>query len=104
MDTLTAWQHLISSYYAIYTPHFLIALFFIIIAFLSHLYFKYRPSKLGQQVAAFSGDDVFTTKLDLAKAYIEMDEKEAARPLLNEVSSNGTGEQRVYAQNLLKSL
>ena len=43
-------------------------------------------------------------QLDLARAYISMGDKEAARVILKEVVSNGTGEQQAEANKMLESL
>jgi len=51
-----------------------------------------------------SGTDETETKLDLARAYMEMDDKDGARDILNEITSEGTEEQRREAQKLLDSL
>lgn len=44
------------------------------------------------------------TKLDLAKAYQEMDDKESAKEMLEEVIRNGDAKQKKVATKLLKSL
>jgi pilus assembly protein FimV len=51
-----------------------------------------------------SGTDETETKLDLARAYMEMDDKDGARDILNEITSEGSDEQRQEAQKLLDSL
>ena len=48
--------------------------------------------------------DETATKLDLARAYIEMDDKDAAREILEEVISEGRDEQKNEAQALLDTL
>ena len=48
--------------------------------------------------------DETATKLDLARAYIEMDDKDAAREILEEVISEGRDEQKSEAQALLETL
>ena len=45
-----------------------------------------------------------TTKLELAKAYDEMGDKEGARELLNEVVKEGNAEQQAKAQGMLAKL
>jgi len=47
--------------------------------------------------------DAVGTKLDLAKAYVEMGDSESARDLLEEVSREGSGAQQEEARQLLKS-
>ncbi len=59
--------------------------------------------------AAFpeGGSDLFeevNTKLDLARAYLEMGDKEGAREILDEVVKEGDAGQRQDAQNLIASL
>ena len=49
------------------------------------------------------GDEV-STKLDLARAYVDMGDNEAARSLLNEVMTGGNGAQKQEAEMLLKRL
>ena len=49
------------------------------------------------------GDDM-DTKLDLARAYMEMGDDEAATSILKEVLEKGSGEQMVSASELLSRL
>lgn len=48
--------------------------------------------------------DECETKLDLASAYVDMDDQEAAREILNEVVSEGNDSQQERARTLLNSL
>ena len=48
--------------------------------------------------------DEVATKMDLAFAYVEMEDTEAARAILEEVIREGNDEQRTEAQGLLKKL
>ncbi len=48
--------------------------------------------------------DETATKLDLARAYIEMDDADAAREILEEVVSEGRDDQRTEARALLEKL
>lgn len=48
--------------------------------------------------------DEVGTKLDLARAYVEMGDKEGAREILNEVVAEGTQKQKSDAQGMLSSL
>lgn len=50
------------------------------------------------------GADESETKLDLARAYIEMDDKDGARDILTEVMNEGNHFQRREAQRLIESL
>ncbi|PJG60188.1 FimV/HubP family polar landmark protein [Aeromonas cavernicola] len=53
----------------------------------------------------FDGDDGGVgAKLDLARAYLEIDDKESARELLEEAAAEGAGQQRAEATRLLKQL
>jgi pilus assembly protein FimV len=60
---------------------------------------------LGKPSAAepAAGDEV-STKLELAKAYDEMGDREGARELLNEVVKEGNAEQQAKAQGMLAKL
>lgn len=51
-----------------------------------------------------SGNDEASTKLDLARAYIEMDDKDGARDILEEVAHEGTDEQKRLAKELMDKL
>ncbi|MDO3722333.1 FimV/HubP family polar landmark protein [Marinobacter sp. chi1] len=51
-----------------------------------------------------AGTDEAATKLDLARAYIEMGDADGARDILEEVSLEGDEEQKAEAQDLLKNL
>jgi pilus assembly protein FimV len=48
--------------------------------------------------------DEVTTKLDLARAYIDMGDNEGAKSILDEVVSEGTDQQQQEAQELLNSI
>lgn len=50
------------------------------------------------------GGDEVDTKLDLAKAYIDMDDKESARGILDEVVSEGTDDQKREAEVLIQQI
>lgn len=49
----------------------------------------------------FAGEDVVGTKLDLAKAYMDMGDPEGARSMLDEVIAEGNPTQKAEAQRLL---
>lgn len=51
-----------------------------------------------------SGTDEAATKLDLARAYIEMGDKDGARDILEEVAEEGSDEQKDEANKLLQDL
>jgi pilus assembly protein FimV len=52
----------------------------------------------------FVGIDMVGTKLDLAKAYIDMEDKEGARMLLNEVLNEGSAPQKNEARELMQQI
>ncbi|MBI4006574.1 MAG: hypothetical protein HY356_07875, partial [Gammaproteobacteria bacterium] len=56
-----------------------------------------RTSGSGEQ----SAEDEIATQLDLAKAYVELGDKDNARTILDEIVANGNSEQRQQAQELL---
>ncbi|MEP3824234.1 MAG: FimV/HubP family polar landmark protein [Marinobacter sp.] len=51
-----------------------------------------------------AGTDEAATKLDLARAYVEMGDGDGARDILEEVALEGNDEQKAEAQELLKNL
>ncbi|SDU01422.1 FimV/HubP family polar landmark protein [Halopseudomonas salegens] len=51
-----------------------------------------------------SGTDETATKLDLARAYVEMGDQEGARDILNEVVDEGSEQQQQEARGLLEQL
>ncbi|WP_203141082.1 FimV/HubP family polar landmark protein [Marinobacter mangrovi] len=51
-----------------------------------------------------AGTDEAATKLDLARAYIEMGDSDGARDILEEVAIEGSDDQKTEAQDLLKNL
>lgn len=52
----------------------------------------------------FSGADMVSTKLDLARAYIDMDDREGARGILSEVLEEGNNSQKQEATELMRKL
>ncbi len=52
-------------------------------------------------IDAIAGDDVMTTQLDLARAYIEMGEKTLAKEMLDQVVEQGSALQQQAAKQLL---
>lgn len=53
-----------------------------------------------QDIHAIAGDDVMATQLDLARAFLEMDKKALAMPILAEVKRHGNPLQKQEAQQL----
>ncbi len=74
--------------------------------------FDLRPTKSGLDTVQFDGlgvsdltdMDELETKLDLAKAYVDMGDAEAARDIAKEVLEKGTDEQKKTAKSLLDEL
>ena len=62
-----------------------------------------NPS-LDADFLAIAGDDVITTQLDLARAYIETDKKTLAATILGYVIKQGNAEQQQEAQQLMKHI
>ncbi|WP_221794796.1 FimV/HubP family polar landmark protein [Oceanobacter mangrovi] len=56
------------------------------------------------EFAYLSGTDASETKLDLARAYVDMGESDSARELLGEILQEGSDKQKQEAQSLLDSL
>ena len=52
----------------------------------------------------FSGEDAIGTKLDLAKAYLDMGDPEGARSMLDEVMAEGNDAQKNEARKLLAEI
>ena len=59
---------------------------------------------LGGDAQEVAGGDESATKLDLARAYVDMGESDMARNLLDEVVAAGSDEQKAIAQELLSKL
>ena len=62
-----------------------------------------KASPSDEALTDLSGDEV-ATKLDLAKAYIEMGDSEGAKDILNEVVAEGNDRQKRAARKLLSGL
>ena len=58
----------------------------------------------GYDPSLFVGVDVVSTKLDLAKAYIDMGDQDGARSILSEVVAEGNDDQQKEAEELLGQL
>jgi pilus assembly protein FimV len=67
---------------------------------------KEQPSKeqrlLSGNVSALAGDDVLATKLDLARAYLDLNSMRDAKKLLRDVLAKGDDAQRDAAEKLLE--
>ncbi|GJM04221.1 MAG: hypothetical protein DHS20C09_02120 [marine bacterium B5-7] len=62
-----------------------------------HTVFVPRAAQPEEQTA----EDEIATKLDLAKAYVELGDKDSAKTILDEVIADGNDEQRKQAEDLL---
>lgn len=56
------------------------------------------------QDGVLAADDEVTTKLDLALAYIDMDDRESARNILDEVIEEGNSDQKQEAERIIARL
>ncbi|MBK8283395.1 MAG: hypothetical protein IPK97_00160 [Ahniella sp.] len=52
----------------------------------------------------FLGDDAVATKLDLARAYLDMGDSDGAKSMLDEVMSEGNDKQKDEARKLLTEI
>jgi pilus assembly protein FimV len=59
---------------------------------------------IGMDDGGMGGGDESSTKLDLARAYIDLGDHDMARGLLSEVIQQGTGEQKQAAEELMRKL
>lgn len=57
-----------------------------------------------QDIKAIAGDDVLSTQLDLARAYIEMGKKQLAKKILDHVAKNGNDKQQQEAHGLIDEI
>ncbi|MEM6998408.1 MAG: FimV/HubP family polar landmark protein [Pseudomonadota bacterium] len=65
-----------------------------------HTVFVPRAAQPEEQTA----EDEIATKLDLAKAYVELGDKDSAKNILDEVMAEGNDEQRKQAEDLLSQV
>lgn len=54
-----------------------------------------------QDIKAIAGDDVMTTQLDLARAYLEMGKHQLAKQILHHVVAHGSALQQQEAHELI---
>ena len=59
---------------------------------------------MSDSVPPFGEVDEVGTKLDLAKAYVDMGDKEGAEEILKEVMEEGNPEQKSEAEELMASI
>lgn len=113
---------ILKSYFIILLSVGLLSLFILVLG----LYFIFRPAKsstkasviatnivnennnmkldLPSDLAAISGDDLIATQLDLARAYLETDNKPLAKSMLDNILIQGNKAQQQEAQQLLSVL
>jgi FimV-like protein len=79
---------------------------FLIIALLTAMIIRQKSQNRfdSNVVTAIAGENLAATQLDLAKAYIEMDQKTLARQVLKDVTKQGNKPQKQEARLLMKSL
>lgn len=65
-----------------------------------HTVFVPRAGAADEQTA----EDEIATKLDLAKAYVELGDKDSAKGILDEIMADGSDEQKQIAQDLMSQL
>ena len=65
-----------------------------------HTVFVPRSSATKEQ----SAEDEVATKLDLAKAYVELGDKDSAKTILEEIIADGNASQKKQAQDLMKQV
>jgi pilus assembly protein FimV len=68
------------------------------------LKFEDDESQDSEADALISGEDEVDTKLDLAKAYIDMGDQESARNILTEVANEGDQDQQREAHDLMRQI
>lgn len=109
----------LSAYFDLWLTHFLDMISFLndniimtygftlmLLCFLG-LIILHRPPLAKQDAHDFSaiaGDNVISTQLDLARAYIEMSQHALAKPILKEVIRAGDKQQKLQARELIKCL
>jgi FimV-like protein len=59
---------------------------------------------ISNDLSAIAGDDVIATQLDLAKAYIEMDQPDLARKILKDTLKSGTPKQQQESRQLMMAI
>lgn len=64
----------------------------------------FDPDDLEDEFDFLADSDEVATKLDLARAYIDMGDQDGARDILDEVSTEGSDEQKREAQELLEKM
>ena len=63
-----------------------------------------QDSHITQDIEAIAGDDLFSTQLDLARAFIESDKKQFAKKILESIMEDGNPSQQQEARVLIGQL
>jgi FimV-like protein len=92
---------IINSYFNILLPILLVAAVIFIAGIYSIIKKANHAEKQAADMTAIAGDDVLTTQLDLAKAFIETNKSKAARGILKKVAKRGSAAQKAEAKQLL---
>lgn len=92
---------IINSYLNILLPILLIAAVIVTAGIYYIIKKTNKAEKYAADMTAIAGDDVLTTELDLAKAFIETNRPKAARSILKKVAKRGSAAQKVEAKQLL---
>lgn len=84
---------------------FLMTNFFVIALLVTVIMRQKKQTRFSNSVVtAIAGDNVVATQLDLAKAYIEMNQKNLAKQMLKDVAKQGSKPQKREARLLMKAL
>lgn len=94
---------------SIFVAMVLMFLFYILFKTKNQNSSRNKPTKppviiTSQDIKAIAGDNVITTQLDLARAYIEMGKKQLAKKILEHVVAHGNSVQQHEAQELIATI
>lgn len=92
---------ILNSYLNILLPILLVAAVIFAAGIYSIIKKTNNAEKHAADMTAIAGDDVLTTELDLAKAFIETNKPKAARGILKKVARRGSPAQKAEAKQLL---
>lgn len=118
LESMRGYLHWLEPYFSTYRP-VVMTIDIIVVLFLlfsivrakwmsskktpAHISSKPKPLA-DKEIHMIAGDDMVTTQLDLARAYIEMNRKHLAKSLLYHVSKQGKPQQQQEARQLIDSL
>lgn len=66
--------------------------------------YKLDSFNANQDLSSISGDDIISTKINLARAFIETGNKNSAKSILRGISKQGNADQQQEAKRLLQLL